>query len=199
MMLTLGLLASHRGSNARAIVSASRAGQLDAEVGVIISNNANAGVLDFAASARIPGRRIGGSEFEDESVRDAAILRALQDHGVDLVVLVGYLRLLGPKTISAFRNRILNTHPALLPRHGGRGMYGVRVHQAVLAAGDQYTGITVHLVDEEYDHGATIAQCRVQVEPGDSPESLAERVQAKERVFLVETLQAIATGVVRLP
>lgn len=159
-MLTLGLLASHRGSNAEAIVRASRDGRLDANVGVIISNNANAPVLDFAATAGIPNRRIGGSEFADESVRDAAVLRVLLEHRVDLVVLAGYLRLLGPKTICAFRDRILNRHPALLPRHGGRGMYGIKVHQAVVAAGDRYTGITVHLVDEQYDHGETIAHAK---------------------------------------
>ena len=92
----------------------------------------------------------------------------------------------------------MNTHPALLPRHGGKGMYGARVHEAVLASGDSETGVTVHLVDEEYDHGAIVAQCRVTVVPGDTVESLSARVLEREHVFLVETLGAIASGSIRL-
>jgi phosphoribosylglycinamide formyltransferase-1 len=198
-MLTLGLLASHRGSNVQAVVEACRAGRLDARPGVVISNNASSGVLQFARNADIPTCRIGGPEYEDEGVRDAAILETLQGHGVDLVLLLGYMRLLGPRTTAAYRGRILNTHPALLPRHGGKGMYGNLVHAAVLASGDVETGVTVHLVDEEYDHGAVVAQCRVPVQPGDTVESLAARVLEREHEFLVETLQRIATGETGLP
>jgi phosphoribosylglycinamide formyltransferase-1 len=197
-MLILGLLASHRGSNVRAVVEACRDGRLGAQPGVVISNNANSGVLEFAAAAQIPARRIGGTQFADDSVRDEAILEELRRHRVDLVLLLGYMKLLGPKTTAAYRGRILNTHPALLPRHGGKGMYGARVHEAVLAAGEVETGVTVHLVDEEYDHGGIVAQCRVRVEQGDSVESLSARVLEREHAFLVETLQAIATGEIAL-
>lgn len=197
-MLTLGLLASHRGSNVRAVVEACRDGRLDARPGVVISNNANSGVLEFAATSQIPARRIGGAAFADDRVRDAAILEELRRHEVDLVLLLGYMKLLGPQTTAAYRGRILNTHPALLPRYGGKGMFGARVHEAVLAARETETGVTVHLVDEEYDHGDIVAQCRVRVEQGDTVESLSARVLEREHEFLVETLQAIASGEIRL-
>lgn len=198
-MLTLGLLASHRGSNVQAVVAACRTGRLDAKPAVVISNNASSGVLRFAEASEIPAYCIGGPDYGDEDVRDMAILDTLRAHGVELVLLLGYMRLLGPRTTAAYRGRILNTHPALLPRHGGRGMYGDRVHAAVLASGDVETGITVHLVDDEYDHGAAIAQARVPVEPGDTVETLSARVLKREHEFLVETLQGIATGKVTLP
>jgi phosphoribosylglycinamide formyltransferase-1 len=198
-MLTFGLLASHRGSNVQAVVEACREGRLAARPGVIISNNAGSGVLQFAQAAGIPALRIGGEEFADDDVRDRAILEALRAHGVDLVLLLGYMKLLGPRTTAAYRDRILNTHPALLPKFGGQGMYGTRVHQAVLAAGETETGVTVHLVDEQYDHGAVLAQCKVPVERGDTVETLAARVLAREHAFLVETLQAVAAGEIQLP
>src|SRR5436190_10010768 len=198
-MLTLGLLASHRGSNVQAVVEACRSGRLAARPGVVISNNANSGVLQFAAASGIPARRIGGPAFADDNVRDAAILETLRSHDVDLVLLLGYMKLLGPRTTAEYRGRILNTHPALLPRHGGKGMYGVRVHEAVLASGHAETGVTVHLVDEEYDHGDIVAQCRVPVQHGDTVDLLAARVLEREHAFLVETLHAIASGNIELP
>ena len=197
-MLTLGLLASHRGSNVQVIVEACRSGGLAAQPGVVISNNANSGVLQFARGAGIPALRIGGPEYADDARRDAAILEALQSHRVDLVLLLGYLKLLGPRTTAAYRGRILNTHPALLPHHSGRGMYGQHVHRAVLDSGDQETGVTVHLVDELYDHGAVVAQARVPVLAGDTVESLGARVLAREHGFIVETLAAIASGAIQL-
>jgi phosphoribosylglycinamide formyltransferase-1 len=197
-MLTLGLLASHRGSNVQAVVEACRTGRLQARAGVVISNNANSGVLQFATASSIPAFRIGGPAYADDRARDDAILAMLQQHEVDLVLLLGYMKLLGPRTTAAYRGRILNTHPALLPKHGGKGMYGARVHEAVLAAGDSETGVTIHLVDEEYDHGETVAQCRVPVHRGDTVESLSARVLEREHEFLVETLHAIASGSIRL-
>jgi phosphoribosylglycinamide formyltransferase-1 len=197
--LTLGILASHRGSNARAVIEACRDGALDARVGLLISNNARSGALAYAREAGVPARWIGGSATPDETARDGAILAALREHGVDLVLLLGYMRLLGPRTVAAYRGRILNTHPALLPKFGGRGMYGDRVHRAVLAAGEKETGVTVHLVDEVYDHGTPLARCTVPVLTGDTVEALAERVVVRERRFVVETLQRIVTGELTLP
>lgn len=197
--LTLGLLASHRGSNARVVVEACHSGLLDASPGVLISNNAGAPALTSARELGIPACWVGGYEFGDEAARDAAILDALSRHGVDLVLLLGYMRLLGPRTVAAYRGRILNTHPALLPKFGGRGMYGDHVHRAVLAAGERETGITIHLVDEQYDHGETVARCTVPVQAGDTVEMLAERVVRRERRFVVETLQRIVAGELRLP
>ncbi|HEU5194409.1 MAG TPA: formyltransferase family protein, partial [Methylomirabilota bacterium] len=117
---------------------------------------------------------------------------------VDLVVLAGYMKKLGPRTLAHFRGRIINTHPALLPKFGGRGMYGLHVHGAVLAAGEKTTGASVHLVDEEYDTGRIVAQCEVDVRAGDTPETLAERVQRHERALLVDVLARVAGGKLRL-
>ncbi len=130
---------------------------------------------------------------------DAAICASLQAHKIDIVLLAGYMKKLGPKTLGAFRNRILNTHPALLPKYGGKGMYGLQVHEAVLAAGDVVTGLSIHLVDEEYDTGPIIARCSVPVHSGDTPETLAARVQQHERRFVVELLAEIAKGTIQLP
>ena len=113
---------------------------------------------------------------------------------MQVVALAGYMKMLGPRTLNAYRNRILNVHPALLPKFGGRGMYGDRVHKAVLASGDSVSGVTVHLVDEEYDHGPVVAQMQVPVLPGDTPDTLAARVLEQEHVLYPKTIQRIAAG-----
>jgi phosphoribosylglycinamide formyltransferase-1 len=104
------------------------------------------------------------------------------------------MKKVGPQTLNAWRGRMINIHPSLLPRHGGRGMYGLRVHQSVLASGDTETGATVHLVDEEYDHGRTLAQQTVPVLPNDTPETLAERTLQVEHALLVDTVRRIVEG-----
>jgi phosphoribosylglycinamide formyltransferase-1 len=121
----------------------------------------------------------------------------LRENRVDLLLLLGYLRLLGPQTLAAFDGRVLNIHPALLPRHGGRGMYGRHVHEAVLVAGDTESGITIHRVSAAYDEGEIVAQCRVPVLAGDTPDTLAECVLAREQAFLVESLAQLENRPVR--
>jgi phosphoribosylglycinamide formyltransferase 1 len=130
---------------------------------------------------------------------DAEILTILQRHDTDLAILAGYMRKLGPQTLAYFSGRIINIHPALLPKYGGPGMYGKYVHQAVLDAEEKETGITIHLVDGEYDHGTIIAQCRIPVLPGDTVVTLAARVLAHEHQFLVETLGQIIAKELILP
>jgi phosphoribosylglycinamide formyltransferase 1 len=115
------------------------------------------------------------------------------------VVLSGYLRRIGPRTLCAYRNRILNVHPALLPAFGGEGMYGRRVHEAVVASGAHLTGATVHLVDDEYDRGAVVARVKLPVAPDDTPERIERRVMAAEPDLFIQTLQRIAAGSLRLP
>ena len=104
------------------------------------------------------------------------------------MLLTGYMRLLGPITLARYHNRVLNSHPALLPKFGGKGMYGSHVHQAVLEAGEEVTGVTIHYVDEQYDHGEPLAQCEVPVLSGDTLETLEERVKERERRLWIETL-----------
>jgi phosphoribosylglycinamide formyltransferase 1 len=195
--LHLGFLASHGGSNMQAIIDACQTGKLDAAPCVVISNNSEAPALERARKAGIPGYHISGKTHPGE-VEDQAILRTLRAHDVDTVILAGYMKKLGPLTLQAFRGRILNIHPALLPKFGGRGMYGKRVHESVLRAGETVTGVTVHVVDELYDHGRILAQCEVPVLAGDTADSLAERVLRQEHQLYTETLRRIAAGEIAL-
>jgi phosphoribosylglycinamide formyltransferase-1 len=196
--LRLGFLASHDGSNLQAILDACSAGVLVAEPRVVISNNSDSGALRRAAEAGVAGAHVSTLTHPGDDERDGAILGILREHGVTLVILAGYMKKLGPRTLEAYAGRILNIHPALLPKFGGRGMYGERVHEAVLAAGEKETGVTVHLVDGGYDTGRILAQCRVPVEEGDTVTSLRARVLAREHSFFVETLDKIAKGETKL-
>jgi phosphoribosylglycinamide formyltransferase 1 len=198
-VLNLGFLASHGGSSMKAIIAAIRRGVLAAEARIVISNNADAPALAYAREAGVSALHLSQSKLGPEADVDRAIAAALAGAGVDLVVLSGYLRKLGPKTLARFRGRILNIHPGPLPTYGGQGLYGMRVHEAVIAAGERASAITIHLVDEEYDHGPVVARRQVAVEPGDTPATLAARIQAQEPAFFVETLQAIAAGRLELP
>ena len=188
--MRLGVLASGSGTNLQAIIDACERGDLDAEVRVVISNNSVSRALHRARDAGIPAYHIS-SVTHPNSV-DREICRTLEAHDVDLVLLAGYMRLLGPATLNRFRNRVLNSHPALLPKFGGKGMYGSNVHQAVLNAGETVTGVTIHYVDEQYDHGETVAQCQVPVLPDDTLETLEERVKERERRFWIETLSSLS-------
>jgi phosphoribosylglycinamide formyltransferase-1 len=190
--LRLGFLASHAGSSMRAIVGAIGAGELDATAAIVISNNAGAAALEFARANGVTGRHISVRTAGSEAEVDRLIAVALAEAGVNLVVLSGYLRMVGPLTLSRYQGRILNIHPALLPKYGGKGMYGQFVHEAVLASGDKVSGASVHLVDEEYDHGPVVSQKTVPVVPGDTVETLRDKVIAIEGALFVETLQKIA-------
>ena len=198
-LMNLGFLASHRGSNMQAVIAACHTGRLRAKPCVVISNNSHAEALARAERAGIPAYHVSGKTHSPPERLDAEILRLLLQHEVELVLLAGYLRKLGVQTLRRYRNRIINIHPALLPKFGGQGMYGAAVHEAVLAAGDKETGVTIHLVDEEYDHGAILAQCRVPVLAEDTVVSLAQRVLEREHSFLRETLERILTGELVLP
>lgn len=192
--MRLGILASHGGSNMQAIIDATRQGVLPAEVVVVISNNAGSLAAARAAGEGIPFHHLSGVTHPAFDELDAGIARVLSDARVDLVVLAGYMKKLGPRTIDRFPNRIINIHPALLPKFGGVGMYGSRVHQAVLDAGDALTGVTVHVVNQEYDRGPVVAQCEVAVLEGDDVGALAARVLEREHAFYVEILCRIASG-----
>ncbi|MFI5341016.1 MAG: phosphoribosylglycinamide formyltransferase [Candidatus Methylomirabilales bacterium] len=191
--LHLGFLASHGGSNMQAIIDACKTSRLNAKPCVVISNNSDSMALQRARSEGIPHYHIS-SATHPGPLEDEEILRVLKRHGVDTVILAGYMKMLGPGTLRANRGRILNIHPALLPKFGGKGMYGKRVHEAVLAAGEKVTGVSIHIVDESYDTGPIINQCQVPVHAGDTVDSLAERVLKHEHVLYVETLQKIADG-----
>ena len=195
--LKLGFLASGNGSSARAIVTAIRAGDLAAEPRLIVSNNRTAAALTFAAEAGVPALCIATQA--DPDAADARLAAEMAAHGVEIIVLSGYLRQLGPQTLARYAGKILNIHPGPLPVFGGHGMYGRRVHEAVIAAGVAQSGICIHLVDEEYDRGPVVARRSVPVEPGDTAETLEARVTALEPEFYVETLRRISQGGLSLP
>jgi phosphoribosylglycinamide formyltransferase-1 len=195
----LGFFASGRGTNMQAVVDACNSGMLAAKPVVVISNNSDSEALARARREKIPAYHFSSKTHSDPFQLDDTILAALQLHRTDLVILAGYLKRLGEKTLAAFQGRVINIHPALLPKHGGAGMYGAHVHQAVIEGGDRETGVTIHLVDREFDHGEILAQCRVPVMEGDTAETLAARVLVKEHTFLVETLQRIIDGEIVLP
>lgn len=181
----------------RAIVAAIEAGDLAAEARVLVSNRRDAPALEFAAGHTVATRVI--PTLSDPDAADAALAEALKSAGVEIVVLSGYLRQLGPRTLAAYENRILNVHPSLLPKFGGPGMYGRRVHEAVAAAGDSISGASVHLVDAEYDQGLVIACRRTQLAPGDDAAAIEAKVTALEGPLLVETLRQISEGRLKLP
>lgn len=190
----LAFFASHRGSNMQAVLDACKDDRLNARPCLVISNNSKSEALQRAKQDGIPGYHLSSRTHPIPEKLDAEISHRLQKHQTDLVILAGYMRKLGTQTLTAFRGRVINIHPALLPKYGGQGMYGIHVHKAVLATGEVETGVTIHQVDEEYDHGAIIAQCRLPVLADDTPEGLAQRVLAHEHQFLVETLQRIVSG-----
>ena len=195
----IGVLASHNGTMLQAIIDACQAGSLTATPSVVISNNSQSGAAQRSWQYAIPFYHLSGRTHPTPEALDSAICQTLGQHDVDLVVLAGYLKKLGPSTLARFEGRVLNTHPALLPQFGGQGMYGVRVHEAVLAAGASVTGVSVHMVEASYDTGPVVAQCEVPVLAGDTVATLSARVQERERAFLVEVLQAIVEGDLPLP
>jgi phosphoribosylglycinamide formyltransferase 1 len=195
--LKLGFLASRNGAGMRAIVEAIRAGTLDAEARILVTNRRDVPALEFAAGQGLPARVI--ATLPDPDAADAALAEALQGAGVELVILSGYLRKLGPRTLAAFPSRILNIHPALLPSFGGQGMYGRRVHEAVAAADVSVTGASVHIVDGDYDQGPVIASCSVTLAPGDDAETIERKVTGVEPALFVDTLRRICAGELMLP
>ena len=196
--LPVGVIASHGGTNLQAIIDACADGSLDAQIRVVISNNSRSLALERARRAQIPTAHLSAVTHPDPARLDEAIAETLVSHGVKLVALAGYMKKLGTKTLRRYRNRILNVHPALLPKFGGRGMYGERVHSAVLAAGERISGVSVHLVDEEYDQGPVVAQTQVSVLPDDTPDTLATRVLEREHILYPQTIQLIASAQINL-
>jgi phosphoribosylglycinamide formyltransferase-1 len=189
-MLNVAVFGSGRGSNFKAVLDAIADGSIPlARISLVISNNATAGILDIARSGNIPALHISQKQFETEERFVAALLETLRSHGTDLVVLAGYMKRLPPSVVHAYRNRIINIHPALLPKFGGHGMYGIHVHEAVLAAQETVSGATVHLVDEEYDRGPVLLQRTVPVLPDDTPGALAARVLVAEHQLLPDAIR----------
>mgnify|MGYP005841584731 CR=1 FL=1 len=187
--LKLGVLASGSGSNLQAIIDKCESGELPAEVAVVISDRADAFALERARRAGVAAVFIDRKAYESASAFNADIARTLKEHGVELVVMAGYMRLLGREVLNAYPNRVLNLHPALLPSFPGA--HGVA---DALAYGVKVTGVTVHFANEKFDDGPIILQEAVRVEEGDDEESLAARIHAVEHRILPEAIKLFAEG-----
>jgi len=190
--INLAVLASGGGSNLQAIIDNIEAGRLNAQIKAVISNNSKAFCLERAKKHSIPAIHLSHKMFDTPDEFDAKFLSILKENEVDLIILAGYMKMLSPEVIRTYKNKILNIHPALLPHFGGKGMYGIHVHEAVLNSGMKVSGVTVHIVDEIYDHGAIILQRCVPVEDDDTPESLAERVLKVEHQLYSQAIQLFA-------
>ncbi len=196
----IGVLVSghSRGTNFQAILNAIQEGHLHAQVALLVATNANHGAVEKAHAAGVKTLVLPPESEPNAESWDHRVADALYEEGVSVLALAGYLRLVSSVLLEAFPNRILNVHPALLPSFGGKGMFGMRVHQAVLEYGCRVSGCTVHLVNERYDTGPIIAQACVAVEENDTPETLSARVQLQEHRLFPRCLEMVIQDQIRV-
>lgn len=183
----VAIFASGGGSNAQKIIERFADGKANVKIALIVCNKAGAGVIQLAQQARIPVLLVDRSIFFSSD----SYVAELHEAKINFIVLAGFLWKIPDALIKAWPQKIINIHPALLPEYGGKGMYGHFVHQAVIAAGDKESGITIHIVDEQYDHGRHLLQARCPVLPDDTPETLAKRVLQLEHQYFAETIEQI--------
>jgi phosphoribosylglycinamide formyltransferase-1 len=188
-MKKIAILASGSGSNAEQIVR-HFAESADIRVAMILTNNPSAGVIARAERLGVPCTVFTREEFRDEQ----GVLHLLRENGIDFVILAGFLLLVPPFLVAAFRGRMLNIHPALLPAFGGKGYYGMHVHKAVIASGAIMSGITVHEVNERFDEGDIVFQAACHVAAGDTPELLAEKIHALEHKYFPVVIRKFILG-----
>ena len=172
----LAVLASGSGTNLQAIIDAIKKKKLKAKIKIVISNNRDAYALKRATRNKIRTLHLSQKQFTSPKDFDRKLISILKKEKINLIALAGYMKKLSPSVIRKFKNKIINIHPALLPRFGGKGMFGIHVHEAVLISKAKTTGVSVHLVDERYDHGAIIYQKEIPVKNNDTPETLQKRV-----------------------
>ncbi|MDR2424657.1 MAG: phosphoribosylglycinamide formyltransferase [Prevotellaceae bacterium] len=188
-MSNIAVLASGSGSNAQRIFE-HFSGIFDANVKILMTNNKNAGVIDRAKRLNLPVKVFDRKDFfASDHVKDF-----LLQENIDWIVLAGFLWLVPKNLTDSFPNRIVNIHPALLPKYGGKGMYGMHVHEAVIAAGDTESGITIHYVNEEYDSGDIIFQAKTAIDATDTPESLAGKIHQLEYEYFPQILEKLIVG-----
>ncbi len=189
--MNIAIFASGAGSNAKIIINKLPSYKLynktAANIALILTNNKHAGVLNIAAAHKVPTEIITLKEKSTAEV-EISYLNILKKYKIDFIVLAGYLKKIPAAIIQAYPQKIINIHPALLPKYGGAGMYGMHVHQAVLAAGDKQTGITIHLVDEVYDNGKILFQAIVDINENDSPQDVAIKVLDLEHLWYSPTI-----------
>lgn len=189
----IAVFCSGGGSNFKALFQAIRNKQLAAKIVLCLSNRAQCGAMEFAEQNGIATAHITEKQFASFDEFAVAMVERLKKHQIDIILLAGYMRKVPDAVVTAFPGKMLNIHPALLPKFGGEGMYGMHVHTAVLEAGETETGATVHFVNEEYDKGEILLQRTVPVLPNDTPETLAARVLACEHALYPDALEKLLT------
>ena len=194
----IAVLASGNGTNFQALFDACQAGTINAEIAVLLTNTRHAYAISRARTAGVDVIFLEADKFKSRTLYCAKMVKALQEKEVDLVCLAGYMMKLEPCMTRAYPNRILNIHPALLPKYGGKGMYGRHVHTAVIQNAEKESGCTVHVVDDVYDNGPIIAQATVPVDPADTPETLAEKIHPVEHRLYVEVVRDVCAGKIDL-
>lgn len=194
MSTRIAVLCSGGGSNLQAIIDSVEAGRIDGEIVLVLANASKAYALERAKNHGIPCEFVSKKQAGSSEAFNDILLEKLQQAKADLVVLAGYLPIVGAQVVRAFEHRIINIHPALIPSFCGVGMYGHYVHEAVLEYGAKISGATTHFVDEEVDHGGVIMQKSVPVLEGDTPETLAARVLTVEHEILPETVRLFCAG-----
>ena len=194
----IAVFASGGGSNFQALADAMHRGDLLASIAVVITDRPEAGVRERATRLDVPSVVVRPKDFDSETEYTAKLLALLETYGAEFIVLAGYLKMVPSEVVRRFRHRMTNIHPALLPSFGGKGMYGRRVHEAVIEHGVRWTGVTVHLVDEQYDTGPIILQEPVPVYPEDSADDLAARVLEVEHEIYPRAVSLLAEGRLRV-
>jgi len=198
--MKIAVFVSGGGTNLQAIIDRINSGELkNVEIALVIASNDSAYALTRASDNGIPSVVMSAKSYPSREEWDDAVVNKLKEVGAELIVLAGYLSLLGPKTVKAFSNRIINIHPALIPSFCGKGMYGIKPHEAALARGVKVSGATVHLVNENYDEGPILLQKCVDVLPDDTPEVLQKRIMKEcEQVILPKAISLFAEGKVEI-
>jgi phosphoribosylglycinamide formyltransferase 1 len=194
--LNICIFASGSGTNFKAIIEAKKSGIINSEISLLVTNNSDCGAVAIAKENGIPVFHISRKVYPDASDEEYAnlFLEKFSEHNIDFIVLAGYMKMLDVRIIRKFPNRIINIHPALLPKFGGKGMYGMNVHKAVIEAGEKESGVTIHYVNENYDEGKIIFQERVKVEPNDDAETLQKKVLKLEHKYYAEVIRKIENG-----
>lgn len=191
------VFASGRGSNLQAIIDAIEKGKLNCEIAFVLSNNSDSGALEIARKKNIPAFHLSEKKFHKENF-ELSLLDLIEQFQPDLIVLAGYMKLVPVSIIEKFSNRIINIHPALLPKFGGKGMYGMNVHEAVFASSEKVSGVTVHLVNEKYDEGKILYQEQIDISDCNSAEEISTKVLKLEHRVYPEVIQNIIKGKISL-
>ena len=189
-MKRIGILSSYNGSGFETIQKACEAKEINAQVVLVISNNTNAKVLQKAENKDIPNFIINDKKFPNENI-DEKITKLMEEFQIDYIFLSGYMKKIEKNLVTTFENKIINSHPALLPKFGGKGMYGINVHKAIIEAKEEESGCTIHFVNENYDEGEFILQNKIKLDKNETVESLENRIKSLESVTIVEAFKKL--------